>query len=176
MTPSMETKAPTIIFRMGHSPCLNLGRTDRSIESAAQADGEDETEETGGSQKSEARAELGAGAPCDVGTLLPLKWGRIVDEVKVPGILRVDRQGHEVSRVQRGPQNEPRRVVLDSAVLSAEQHSRRNVDRRLPGEPSPVARPNAQPRRRIGDQGISAEPNRAALGDVLHPAQIERDR
>jgi hypothetical protein len=29
MTPSMETMAPTIIFRMGHSPCLNLGRTAR---------------------------------------------------------------------------------------------------------------------------------------------------
>src|SRR2546430_9517081 len=26
MTPSMETMAPTIIFRMGHSPCLSLGR------------------------------------------------------------------------------------------------------------------------------------------------------
>src|SRR6266403_3361701 len=26
MTPSMETMAPTIIFRMGHSPCLRLGR------------------------------------------------------------------------------------------------------------------------------------------------------
>src|SRR5688500_7278886 len=27
MTPSMETCAPTIILRMGHSPCLHLGRT-----------------------------------------------------------------------------------------------------------------------------------------------------
>src|SRR5262245_40069910 len=27
MTPSMETWAPTIIFRMGHAPCLSLGRT-----------------------------------------------------------------------------------------------------------------------------------------------------
>src|SRR6266550_6793856 len=26
MTPSMETMAPTIIFRMGHSPCLSPGR------------------------------------------------------------------------------------------------------------------------------------------------------
>src|SRR5438270_5087998 len=27
MTPSMETWAPTIIFRMGHSPCLTIRRT-----------------------------------------------------------------------------------------------------------------------------------------------------
>src|SRR5262249_52384731 len=27
MTPSMETWAPTIIFRMGHAPGLSLGRT-----------------------------------------------------------------------------------------------------------------------------------------------------
>jgi hypothetical protein len=27
MTPSMETMAPTIIFRMGHSPWLFKGRT-----------------------------------------------------------------------------------------------------------------------------------------------------
>src|SRR5436190_12484447 len=27
MTPSMETWAPTIIFRIGHSPCLTIRRT-----------------------------------------------------------------------------------------------------------------------------------------------------
>jgi len=31
MTPSMETMAPTIIFRMGHSLVLLKGRTDVSV-------------------------------------------------------------------------------------------------------------------------------------------------
>src|SRR6267154_2700891 len=61
------------------------GVLQRSFEPAAQADGKHQTKETCGSQKSQARAELGAGTPRDVGSLLPLQRGRIVDEIKVPG-------------------------------------------------------------------------------------------